>query len=453
MATEGNLTSITADGGAPPPVPDALTVLVATAVGGVLGSRLGAGKPLAVAACATTLAWLSRKKPGVIRPQATIKKAELEPPQAKVATQFPPVEVTKVTEEASDTRVEDWLARQIDREERAAAGDSLTGEMPLGWPALAAHETPEAVPEDDYAPQSLLLENAEEEPVMWQGAAFTALMEPRQVPTAPSWPPPAPAITPPVESRPPPPAVFEAPPEPVWRAEPQPVFSAPWPAAQSAAATFAATSPIQGIEPLPSWTEQSLPPIETSAPAAPHTPEVELESLFNIPLHQGASVPDEVQVAPTEVPTPAMLREDPMAMLFKPYETVEAGEAAPAAAKVPEIAVHVAAPGDAWFDEPLAGVPNPWAPPVVEEAERAHPFPAMPPSNAPKAVIDAEIVLRPRAPFQASVVSKAPPPVPAPVANEPDPVAKTEDDLPCAPVKSPREQRARSTWRSWWRGD
>jgi len=498
MATEGPPTS-DAPGNATPPARGALALLVASAVGGLIGSRVGAGKQLAVAAGATALAWLSLRKqesaalaqqpPSAAVPRPT--EAEREPePQPEMANTAPPDIV--IAAPLPDPRIEDWLARQMEREQHAAALENVV-EMPAAEvPVQGMSDLARLIPEDDYTPESLLLENFDEEPE-WRSEAFMGLSEPVVRPVA-SPPPPvisAPLVTDPFVATPltagPPPEsearpVFAAPPKAApefaggfehgvnpWGAFPQapvaptmaPIYAAPparvmaqvytAPPAPAIAPVYAA--PIPEIEPLPSWNEPMGLPSEAPLAASG----VELESIFTSPVFEGATLPDEIQVAPTSVPTPVSMQGDPMAALFKEYEPA-APPAMPAdlrneLSSVPEIDVHIAAPGDAWFDSPLAGIPNPWGPPA-EDPEMESPAPSNPvqPPSAPKAIVDAEIVLRPRAPFQASVVPKVS--SPAPESAEPELVAKTEDDgLPSAPVKAPGEQRARATWRSWWRGD
>lgn len=466
MATEGTPTQ-PAQTDATTPVSGALALLTATALGGLIGSRAGPGKRLAMAAGAAALALLSRRGAA----------GQSQPPAVSVAPSpplppaFPPVVAV------IDPRVEDWLARQMDREQRAEAAETLQVQNSQEelLPTVAGEATVQP-PDDDYVPEPLLSESLDEEP-SWQSEAFSVLTEkpsspPPLAPPAPSaspapvapsevtWPA-APTLateTAPLLSTPSPPrpvAAVPPPPPLFFEKEERPVFSK----VATASGSFSAQAPqasIPGIEPLPSWQEPAPSPAE-----APFTANgVELESLFSPSLFQGASLPDEIQVPVSQVPTPSVFDEDPMASLFKfPEPGLPSATPPPSTAEdqeqAPEISVHIAAPGEAWFDSPLAGIPNPWTPPQPEADVPAPP--AAPPSPSfnmsPGPVVDAEMVLRPRAPVQSAVVPKNMPP-PSPAAFVKDAAGDESDpSLPRAPVQSPREQRARSTWRSWWKGD
>ncbi|MGV3661198.1 MAG: hypothetical protein ACO1TE_13510 [Prosthecobacter sp.] len=177
--------------------------------------------------------------------------------------------------------------------------------------------------------------------------------------------------------------------------------------------------------------------------------------------------------SPPKPPPASPREEDPMADFFRvPEQPAPAFSPVPASADsdedtpapqtppVPEIAVHVAAAGEAWFDSPLAGagagVPNPWLPPKgdVEGADvpLTSSFAPLVPSSPLAPIVEAEVVLRPRAPTQASVVSKNPLTKPA-IVDSDDPTSEETPSQPDVPAQSPREQRARTNWRSWWKGD
>lgn len=651
-----------------PPMSGTLALLAASAVGSFLGSRLG-GKPLAVAIGATALAWLSRQKAptgspvpapsdALPRTQPVLVPAPqalaAEPPSPvpawppvlaipgsapviaatpawapppvpvpqALAAEPAPVEPISVSapvapapfsllppppDPAIDARVQAWLARQMDREERASAQESVilsepeTPSLAAPWPppepvippmsedaahaiaAPAREETTlkEEQEEDDYRPEPLVADpTADSSP--WQPDAFAALTEPRPGPasapasTRTATPPQAtPKLSPPpavqaLESEP---AVASpAVPQPVLRPPvvmedlPRPVFSSsfkplshPLPAHRPPTAPLAApgisASAIPGIEPLPSWNEISVrrPQLQQSsstflAPfpsavstvpaadlsAAPTTVGVDLEALFDRPVHEGSPLPDEIHVSEQDadtsaapataplftaaphalsaaplfqesacaeapipevpvssVPAPASTSifaaappvltspspwapasaappsppapEDPMESFFSAlkagtssaFEETKTDTDMPA--PVPEIDVQVAAVGEAWFDSPLAAadVPNPWLPPKGDvdgsDVPLTSSFAPLTPSSSLAPVVEAEVVLRPRAPTQASVVAKNPPVKPA-VVDAGDP-AQADVSAASTPVNSSAEQKARANWRSWWKGD
>ena len=118
--------------------------------------------------------------------------------------------------------------------------------------------------------------------------------------------------------------------------------------------------------------------------------------------------------------------------------------------------VTLASPGEATFDDPLA---------ALEENPSSIPggLPPPPPLRPHAPVIEAEIVVRPRGfgatrvqpkePEAAPVEPVEPPSLDTPfLATEP-PASPAPPIIPPAPVVLPREQKARKTWRSWWRGD
>jgi len=121
-----------------------------------------------------------------------------------------------------------------------------------------------------------------------------------------------------------------------------------------------------------------------------------------------------------------------------------------------EVPVSLAQPGEASFDDPLA---------VLEENPSAVPggMAPSPPLRPLAPVVEAEIVVRPRGLAATKVQAKSVPEastelgvVPAAdstVTLEDSLEVKSPPELPPAPVVLPREQKARKTWRSWWRGD
>jgi hypothetical protein len=407
--------------------PGALAILTATAVGGVLASRFGKA-PLVLAAGAATLALLKHKGAAAPKPVPLPASEARDPP--------PP-------EAPAPSQIEQWLARQIDREAQA----------PLV--TLPPTDVPEPEHEDDYHPQSFLIDDpdAPTGPALPRDT-WSQLSEPVQ-------PLPSSQIEP-EPDLPEPTSLFQA-------------LEAPAPA-PSADATW-----VLGVEPLPSLNEGTAFPSVASSMFASAPGQNEEQAFpppqFTPPTFQGAAFPDEIEVAappepahelsppvvhitptlPPSVNFPAAAAESES----RPDDAPPVAEIVAPQSEAPEIAVHLAATGEASFDPPLlADVPdNPWQPaPELSSTPPVAPPPA-PPMNGP--VVDAEIVLRPRAPMQNAVVAKTKPVSPRFAKNEPQ--AETHDIppadnkqapvLPPAPVQTPREQRARSTWRSWWRGE
>ena len=135
-------------------------------------------------------------------------------------------------------------------------------------------------------------------------------------------------------------------------------------------------------------------------------------------------------------------------------------ESASAVDTTQEIQVEFAAPGDASFDPPLAAAPqNPWQP-EPEVFATAPAFPAFPTqTQTTGTVVEAEIILRPRAPMQNTVTAKSKfvPPTfskhfPAERTDTPPAEGANDAHFP-GPLPSPHEPKPRPTWRSWWRGD
>ncbi|MDB6004458.1 MAG: hypothetical protein JWR15_1445, partial [Prosthecobacter sp.] len=220
--------------------------------------------------------------------------------------------------------------------------------------------------------------------------------------------------------------------------------------------------------------------------------DLEPPPVFFAPVFEGAAFPDEIQVASApafesiapapvfEMIAPAPVSE-PIAPEFEPIadipsfeptapltaadledltpipEPEPASEAPPviAAQPAPEISVQLAAPGDASFDSPLAAAPeNPWE--SKPDVPVISPY-APPSSYTTSPIVDAEIILRPRAPMQNNVTAKSkyspPNPIKKDFAETFDTAPTTasndlsSENVPPATAKPPR------TWRSWWRGD
>ncbi|MFZ2282140.1 MAG: hypothetical protein WAW39_30370 [Prosthecobacter sp.] len=443
--------------------PGPLAILAATALGGVIAARMGKA-PLLFAAGAAAMAMLKQKKTAAPPPPATPKSL---PPPAPLAPEIP-----------VDSQVEQWLSRQIIREEQAPVIDFSAAEI-----------TPEE-PEEDYQPESFLLDEFEGFPSSSppDNDSFADLTEPAQPIPAP-----APEIEEAVEAEqepeaPPPPPLFfqEAPTLQLLQQTPPPPVPAevllhtPPPPSLPLAADGAWTL---GLDPLPSLNESApyVPPVGDmffSTPVLQEAPKSSLEParshmfssapvqheepgpplFFSTAVFQGAAFPDEIQLAPPFTPVPPMPSPAPSvaahvwepAPFFEPLPTA-------AVAAAPEIPVELAAPGEASFDPPLAAAPhNPWQPePDVFATTPAVPFQ---PQTA-GTVVEAEIILRPRAPMQNSVTAKskfAPQNFAKPFSNEDSaaPPAENANDAHFpGPLQSQHDPKPRPTWRSWWRGD
>ncbi len=452
--------------------PGPLAVLAATALGGVIAARMGKA-PLLFAAGAAAMAMLRQKKPSALPPPATPKSL---PPPA------PPPEIP------AQSQVEEWLSRQIIREEQAPVVDLSTAEV-----------TPNE-PEDDYRPESFLLDELDDfsSTPAPDNDSFACLTEPAPQPS----PAPAPEIAEvaeaeaeaeadadaeaeaeadadadadeePVAPPPPPPVLLQAPPPP---APPQVMQQAPPspPVVADAAWTL-------GVDPMPSLNEAMpyVAPVGSlffSTPARQEAPSSEVETphshmfstapvqheepgpplFFSTSVFQGAAFPDEIQVAPPfepvpPVPSPAPSAEAPV------WEPAPAFEPLPTAPATPEIPLELAAPGEASFDPPLAAAPhNPWQP-EPDVFATTPPVPFQP--QMAGTVVEAEIILRPRAPMQNSVTAKSkftPPSFAKPFSNEDSaaPPAENANDAHFpGPLQSQNDPKPRPTWRSWWRGD
>jgi hypothetical protein len=403
--------------------PGTLAILTATAVGGVIAARLGK-TPFLLAAGAAALALLKPKKADAPRSVPQSLPSPVAPPEIPAQSQ-----------------VEQWLSRQIMREEQAPVVElSAASEQPVE-------------PEDDYSPPSFLLDEAYEVAnAPTTNEAFAGLTEPMpQLHATPA---------PPMEQE----AAQESP-----LTLPQALETSDTPpAAVDAAWTL-------GVEPLPSLSDAApyVPPAGSpffGAPVRQDAPtrkqEPSFSSMFSsAPVQQedtapplffaaavfeGAAFPDEISVAPpTEpeaIPAAAAPTLEPQPERFN--------EPPPAVSTAPEILVELAAPGDASFDSPLAAVPqNPWET-ESDGADSTSVPPSQPQPTNP--VVDAEIVLRPRAPMQNAVIAKSkfsPPAFFSAEGNETVPAESANDAHFPNPLQAPREPKQRAAWRSWWRGD
>ncbi len=368
-------------------LPGALTMMAATALGGVLVSRMNK-TPLVLAAGAAALALLNRKKTSTTAPHTSTDSVVMPPviqPQSQI---------------------EEWLAQQIHREENA--------------PVVALVPAAITEPEDDYIPQSLLSDDTAE--IAPLDDTFASLTKPvLRLPNA----------TPPRSDNDLAPPVLQA----LEATESSPTSDAAW---------------ILGVEPLPSLNESGAPP---SLVSSMFSSEPVLmagfasSAVFSAPVFEGGSLPDEIEVAPDPEPlthlTPSVLEEP------RPTpEPEEVLEEAPIA-EVLEIPLQIAAAGEASFDPPLAFTPdNPWAPPV--EASLPLPIASLSP------VIEAEIILRPRAPTQAAVMSKTKhvtSRLAHPSAAISSPAEREDSTLDHDLSSTLQEQPSLTTWSSWWRGD
>ena len=219
--------------------------------------------------------------------------------------------------------------------------------------------------------------------------------------------------------------------------------------AQAPPATTAETIPTQqpstGLWPS---VEPTAPPAPLAEPASTTLGEPVMAS--PLPGAEFTSAP----ASPPPMPEPS------------PASTAELAELIP---------VSLAAPGEASFDDPLA---------ALEENPANLPggLPPQPPLRPLAPVVEAEIIVRPRSlafsrvqarqsPENADSAAQPTPFAPAAPAEAPasPPVGEFESlpepgttsqastppipAIPPAPVVLPREQKARKTWRSWWRGD
>ena len=425
----------------------ALGVLAAISAGGLVAMRMKPS-PLMFLAGAAAVAFLGRKR---IVPAS--RPLELLPQRHPEPTPPPRVEVDA------------WLARQVEREQQAPI---IT---------LDVETLPETIPP---APEPL-------------ETAKAALPE-----VFPSWSMPAekPAIAPIEPFFTPQPETdgsgFFFPSEPL-EETPAPFLNLD-PAPPSAPSN---ASWLLGIEPLPSWDEltaapSSSPPRPTSdfaflaeppgaasytpqpapvptPPPATPAPPPPVQPLFIPSLFQGGALPDEITVTEEPAPAPVVEPAAPSLEAFTAFEAIPFPSPPPPPAPIeptpePEISlslpelvpVTLASPGEATFDDPLA---------ALEENPSSIPggLPPPPPLRPHAPVIEAEIVVRPRGFGASRVQPKKPEAAPIEVVEPPSldtpflatepPASPAPPIIPPAPVVLPREQKARKTWRSWWRGD
>ena len=429
----------------------ALGVLAAISAGGLMAMRMKP-TPLMFLAGAAAVAFLGRKR---IVPAS--RPLELLPQRPPEPTPPPRVEVDA------------WLARQIEREQQAPIitldVETLPETIP---PAPEPLETAKAALPDIFAEWSMPAEKP-----------ATAPLEPFSMPQAET------------DG-----AGFLFPSEPL----PEPLEEAPAPflnldppAPPSSAPSNA--SWLLGIEPLPSWDELTADP--AAAPprpssdfaflaeppgAASYTPQpvpeptppppsapAPIQPLFIPSLFQGGALPDEITVTEEPAPAPVVEPAAPSLEAFTAFEAIPFPSPPPPPAPIeptpePEISlslpelvpVTLASPGEATFDDPLA---------ALEENPSSIPggLPPPPPLRPHAPVIEAEIVIRPRGFGASRAQAKEPEAAPiepveapsldlSPFTAEPT-ASPSPPDLPPAPVVLPREQKARKTWRSWWRGD
>ncbi len=360
--------------------PSALAILAATALGGVIGSRLGK-TPLVLAAGAATLALLNSKK------------ASSGPKDAPVPSEYVPEPEPELKTASALTQIDQWLARQMDREAQN--------------PAVPLPTTPEiAEAKDDYVPQPLLIDDADEAAPAAAYETFAHLAKP---------PPPQPKPS------------LDA----LGTLHDLPMMQPLGAAETSPAVVRAAWLP--GIEPLPSLGEMMTSPLWQSAP--------ELPPMFTAPVFDGGAFPDEIEVQPPVEPLVHLM---PVALTGAQSSVPE-----PVEEVVQEIAVSLASPGEASFDPPPVVVPDPWQ---TETLQSAAPETVVSPPNGP--VIDAEIVLRPRA-----VTSNAVLPREAPISprftktNASAGLPVQESNVSDGAAPRPAQPPPRKAWRSWWRGD
>jgi hypothetical protein len=338
-------------------MPSPLALLGATALGGVIGSRMNS-TPLVIAAGAATLALLRKK--------------------AQAPTAPPPVQPPQVQQ--PQNLIKQWLEQQTEREQRVPV-------VPL---------TLLPGPEDHYTPMPLLNDDPiEASSVSLRQEVFASLTEPNT---------------------------------PAFRPAPQVELEMP-----------AVSGWIPGIDPLPSWNETPDPPVFAEEPGFPKD-EASIEPVLEAPVFAGGVLPDEIEVAePPEITN--TLQEEALMKLFTPAESSPSAQTEHAR----EIPVQLAQPGEASFDSPMLSAV--WPPPEAV---------ALPVQPVTPVIVEAEIILRPRAPTHNTVTSKAAPfsATLAPLAPADAEITGTAaEPIPRAPVQSPREQLARSSWRSWWRGD
>lgn len=392
----------------------ALAVLAATAIGGVIASRLGR-KPLILAAGTAVLALLrgKSKKTLLLR-----QKSEDLPSGSQ------------------EHQVQKWLSQQMIRDEQVSAPSlaSLTSAdeaVPLedyrqdtGTTGVR-HESPLeeiSVQEenDDYYPESLLFDDPDEnERFNKPSVSFASLTEPVSIFPLPT-------------------KGGDTVSDNLCPVHPTGVLDHP------------ATPPepcVLGIEPLPSWSETIPAPtfgnkLFSSEPVQAADPVP--DNIFTGKVFEGGTVPDEIDVAPNATPI-ADENNDLFDLPSNPP---------PEALDIP---VQLVAPGEASFDPPLPKG-HPWMsaasiPPALEVSQ---PKTFSPPAGP---VIEGEIVLRPHAPIDDSATCSSQRVSSSVAGNEsgtalasksPEPPFQGNETPQEAPVHPLGSKRPRSRWRSLW---
>lgn len=454
----------------------ALGVLAAVSAGGLLALRMKQA-PLFFLAGAAAAALLSRKRViSTAKPMQLMPQREPEPVRPKAV--------------AAPPEVEAWLARQLEREQQTPVitlevieASPVADVVPGPEPQITALEAakPEVVERADAARESVnglfeLPEVPADEPVVSWGSF---LAEKPSEPDGGCF------------------VILPAEPEP--QHTPEQLITSPH------AETSSNASWLLDIEPLPCLDELTADVPSNVAPASPDqaafmasapdfAPIFESLDVPSMPaaegagfipaLFQGAELPDEITVS--EVTASLVEQEtEPMAAKVEPasVESAMAGLFMPSSASAEpptlsvealEVPVSIAGPGEASFDDPLA---------FLEENPSALPggIAPLPPLRPLAPVVEAEIVVRPRglaatkvepkpvneSPVEFGVVPiereeegmvtlEQPFEVKTPTMPDPPLVEKPvfpQPELQPAPVVLPREQKARKTWRSWWRGD
>lgn len=364
--------------------PGALAILAATALGGVIGTRLGK-VPLALVAGAAAVAWLNPKKVS----------------EGQTISPLPPelVPVPKPELEPAQTPIDQWLARQMDRDAQSAVvALPVAQEMTEAW--------------DDYIPQPLLIDDMDDVgPATPQYETFVHLTKPSC-------------------------------------AKPKPLKSSLGPClghpiVQSLVATESAPSGgaawLLGVEPLPSLGDAVAEPLWSSVPESP--------SMLTLPVFEGG-ISDEVEA---QIPLPPLVHLMPVLPSTVASTAQRPPVPEPEDEAVLEIPVLLASPGEASFDPPMAAISrNPWE---AEPLQPVDPVLVAPPATGP--VIEAEIVLRPRLAALSTVVPRDQPVSPRfaktnAAAGLPVVASSLSDHSAPQSVSEPPHSKV---WRSWWGGD
>lgn len=457
----------------------ALGVLAAVSAGGLMALRMKQA-PLFFLAGAAAAALLSRKR--VIppaRPMELMPQREPDPVPPKVV--------------AAPPEVDAWLARQIEREQQTPV-ITLDVVEPLSMPEEVPAPEPQLT-----ALGSLKLERNEQAEVSPFPSMPEFLNEKSEVSDKPrvqgasNWgvflaePPVQPAVR-----------DFVSPSNDPGPGHVPELLIVDEPAAVSPSSEVPSNASwLLDIEPLPSLDElfadvhvdsadvsagrsafMALAPGIAPMIEAPDVPPMPvagtqpLQPVYVPALFQGSALPDEITVG--QVPSSVVdqvqeseqvseeslqqevpgLPESVMAEFFLPASASE--EPLTLAVEALEVPVSLAQPGEASFDDPLA---------VLEENPSAVPggMAPSPPLRPLAPAVEAEIVVRPRGLAATRVQAKSAAEASAEIGVVPAAEStgtledslevKSPPELPPAPVVLPREQKARKTWRSWWRGD